>query len=405
MVVGLMSSRRRKFGAVSRNWELPAMLTGGLVALMGCGVFGNGGSPPPGTSTITSVAVTCSPTTVAASGTSQCSATVQGTGNFSSEVNWAANAGTISAGGVLTAPTATGGVTVTATSSEEATKSGSAAVAVAATAQTALSQHVVLVMEENQSYSTVVDKTAVWPNLNRLITEGALPTNYYADSHPSIGNYFMLTTGQLLTTNDNSTTVWDVDSIGRRMLDSGVPFKVYAEGIKRGYVGGNTGLYLVRHNPFARLSDIADSTEVADKVIWPFSQFKADLENGELPEFSYIVPDVNDDAHNGSPHEADTWLQKNVISPLSSYSAFKRGGDGILIVDFDEAEYSDTRFGGGHVSPVLWGPDVLVGYKQKSTTIYQHQSMLRTMMEALGLKDPPADAPTAPPMSEFFVQK
>jgi phosphatidylinositol-3-phosphatase len=267
------------------------------------------------------------------------------------------------------------------------------------------SKHVVIVVEENQSYSAVVDQTAVWPNLNKLISEGALPTNYYADSHPSIGNYFMLTTGQLLTTDDNSTTVWDVDSIARRMLDSDVSFKVYAEGISRGYVGGDTGLYLVRHDPLAKLSDIADNKKVADEVIWPFSQFKVDLDDGKLPEFSFIVPDVNHDVHNGTPQEADAWLHKNVISPLSKHAAFKHGGDGILIVDFDEAEDSDTRYGGGHVSPVLWGPNVLAGYKQKSTTIYQHQSMLRTMMEALELKDPPADAATAPSMSEFFVQK
>lgn len=286
---------------------------------------------------------------------------------------------------------------------DEPARSGGAATA--AQPMTPRSKHVVMVMDENSSYSSVVGKTDVWPNVNKLIGEGALPTNYYADSHPSIGNYFMLTTGQLLTTNDDSTTVWDVDSIARRMIDSDVSFKVYAEGISRGYVGGNTGLYLVRHNPFARLSDIADNPKVADEHIWPFSQFKVDLDDGKLPEFSFIVPNVNDDAHVGTPQQADTWLKKNVISPLSSHSAFKRGGDGILIVEFDEAEDSDTRFGGGHVSPVLWGPEALVGYKQKSTTIYQHQSMVRTVMEALGLKDPPADAATAPSMSEFFVQK
>jgi hypothetical protein len=31
--------------------------------------------------------------------------------------------------------------------------------------------------------------------------------------------------------------------------------------------------------------------------------------------------------------------------------------------------------------------------------------MLHTIMEALGLKEPPADAAAAPAMSEFFVQK
>jgi acid phosphatase len=301
------------------------------------------------------------------------------------------------------APATAGSITVTATSNEDTTMSGQAAISVQL--QTPQSKHVVLLVEENQSYSTVVGNTSVWPNLNRLISEGALPTNYFADSHPSIGNYFMLTTGQLLTTDDSSTTVWDVDNIARRMLSSDVSFKVYAEGISQGYVGGNTGLYLIRHNPFAMLSDVADNSQVANAVTWPFSQFAVDLANGALPEFSYIVPDVHDDAHNGTPQQADSWLQSNIVTPLSSYPAFQAGGDGILIVDFDEAETSDTAYGGGHVSPVLWGPDVLVGYTQTSAIVYQHQSMLRTMMEALSLTNPPGDAATAPSMSEFFVQR
>ncbi len=360
-------------------------------------------SPSSTTSSITSVSVSCSPSTVITGGTTHCAATVQGTGSYSSAVTWAATGGTISSSGVLTAPNTSGNVTVAATSTQDTTKSGEATVAVQLTVPS--SKHVILVMEENQSYSTVVGVTSVWPNLNKLIADGALPTNYYANTHPSIGNYLMLTTGQILTNNDNSTTVWNVDNIARRMLAENVPFRVYAEGITQGYVGGNTGLYLIRHNPFAELSDIADNTNVANEVIWPFSQFATDLANGTLPEFSYIVPDVDDDAHNGTPQQADSWLQSNVVGPLSKQAAFKSGGDGLLIVDFDEAEDSDTTYGGGHVSPVLWGPIVKSGYKQTSSTVYQHQSMLRTMMEVLGLPNPPAAAATTPDMSEFFVQQ
>jgi acid phosphatase len=258
-------------------------------------------------------------------------------------------------------------------------------------------------MEENSSYSTVVD-SGQWPNFNSLIKTGALPTNYYADTHPSNGNYLMLTTGQILTNDDSSTQVWNVDNIARRMLASGVSFRGYAEGITQGYVGGNTGLYLIRHNPFALLSDVADNATVANQVICPFTQFATDLANNALPEFSFIVPDVNDDAHNGTPQQADSWLQTNVVVPLSSYSAFAAGGDGVLIVDFDEAPTSNTDHRGGHVSPVLWGPMVRVGYMQTSTTNYQHESMLRTIMEGLGLSDPPGAAASAPSMSEFFVQ-
>jgi acid phosphatase len=353
--------------------------------------------------TITSVAVTCNPSSAGVNASSQCNAVVQGTGNFSSAVTWSASAGTINANGLLTAPAAAGSVTVTATSTQDTTKSGTATVTVQL--QTPQSSHVVLVMEENQSYATVVGNTNDWPSLNNLMSNGALATNYYANSHPSIGNYFMLTTGQLLTTDDSSTTVWNVDNLARRMLASGASFRIYAEGITQGYLGGNTGLYLIRHNPFAMLSDVADNQQVANQCIWPFSQFAADLANGTLPEFSFIVPDVDDDAHDGTPLQADAWLRANVIAPLSNSSAFASGGDGILIVEFDEAADSDTANGGGHVSPVFWGPKVKVGYTQTSTTVYQHQSMLRTVMEALRLSNPPGDAASAPSMSEFFLQK
>ncbi len=262
-----------------------------------------------------------------------------------------------------------------------------------------------MVLEENHSYTSVVRNSSDWPNLNALITNGALATNFYANAHPSIGNYFMLTTGQLLTTNDNSTTIWNVDNIARRMLASGTPFKIYAEGIPQGYLGGNTGPYLVRHNPFALLSDIAGDPQVASQHIWPFTQFATDLASGNLPAFSFIVPDVSDDAHDGTAHQADSWLQTNVVTLLSNSFAFAPAGDGVLIVDFDEAATSDAANGGGHVAVILWGPNVKVGFSQASSTLYQQQSMLRTVMELLRLPNPPGAAATAPSMTEFFVQK
>ncbi|HZZ37546.1 MAG TPA: alkaline phosphatase family protein, partial [Acidobacteriaceae bacterium] len=254
-----------------------------------------------------------------------------------------------------------------------------------------------------QSYSTVVGSSA-WPNLNHLIATGALATHYYANTHPSIGNYFMLTTGQILTNDDSSTTVYSADNIARRMLSSSVSFRVYAEGITRGYLGGNSGLYLIRHNPFAMLSDVADSSTVANTVLWPFSQFSADLTASAQPPFTYIVPDIDDDAHNGTPQQADTWLQTNVVGPLSKTPAFQAGGDGVLIVDFDEAADSDTTHGGGRVAAVLWGPGVKAGFTQTSSTVYQHESMLATIMELLNLPSPPGSSANAPLMNEFFVQ-
>lgn len=396
-------------GSISSAGVLSAPRTAGTVTVTAVSTQNSGAlgkatvtveSNPP---TIAAVSVTCNPATVDPGGTSQCSANVRGTGSYNSAVAWSASGGSISQGGLFTASSAAGTVTVTAKSVGDAAVSASSKVTVQAqtAAQSPQSGHVVWVMEENSGYSTVVGSGA-WPNLNDLIRDGALPTNYYANTHPSIGNYLMLTTGQVLTNNDNSTEVWNVDNIARRMLSSGVPFRIYAEGIGRGYVGGNTGLYLIRHNPFALLSDLAHNSQEAYDHIFPFSQFAADLANGDLPEFSYIVPDVDDDAHNGTPQQADSWLLSHVVNPLSNDSSFQPGGDGVLIVDFDEAADSDTTHGGGHVSPVFWGPIVKSGYRQTSSTVYQHESMLREMMQLLNLPDPPGAAGSAPLMTEFF---
>jgi hypothetical protein len=356
--------------------------------------------PPP---TITGITVACNPTSLVTNATSQCDAQVSGTGAYNTAITWTATAGSIGATGLFTAPASAGTATVTATSVQDPTHFATASLTIQY--QSPRSSHVVIVMEENQSYSTVAGNSAAWPNLNQLINNGAEPTNYYADTHPSIGNYFMLTTGQVLTNNDASVKVWNVDNVARRMLAAGVSFRVYAVGISRGYLGGDTGSYVIRHNPFAMLSDVASDPTVANETIWPFSQFAVDAANGTLPAFSFIVPDVYDDAHNGTPGQADSWLQTSVISRLSNDAAFAPGGDGVLIVGFDEAADSDKAHGGGHVAAVLWGPIVKVGYQQTTATLYQHESLLSTVMQLLGLPNPPGAAATAPVMTEFFVQK
>lgn len=82
--------------------------------------------------------VTVSPATPSVTGgtTQQFSATVTGTNNPGQGVTWAASAGTISAGGLFTAPAATASpqsITITATSMVDGTKSGSTTVTVPAT--------------------------------------------------------------------------------------------------------------------------------------------------------------------------------------------------------------------------------------------------------------------------------
>jgi acid phosphatase len=265
-----------------------------------------------------------------------------------------------------------------------------------ASAQIPASSHVFIVVEENHSYAQVIGNSAM-PYLNSLATKYALGTQYYANTHPSIGNYFMMTTGQIITNNDGYTGTVTADNIVRRMLTAGKTWKVYAESLPSvGYIGGNSGSYLKRHNPFAYFSDVRNSSVQRLNLV-PFTQFATDLANNHLPNLSFIVPNANNDAHNGSLATADSWL-KSKLAPLIASPTFQK--DGILIILFDESVSTDTTRGGGRVAFVMVGPRVKKGYK--STTVYQHQSTLKTVMKALGMTSFPGAASTAWDMRDFF---
>jgi hypothetical protein len=257
------------------------------------------------------------------------------------------------------------------------------------------SNHVVVVVEENHSYSSVINNASM-PYLNSLAKNYSLLTNYYANTHPSIGNYFEMTTGQIITNNDSYSGTVNVDNVVRELMLSGKTWKSYAESLPSvGYLGLASGAYVKRHNPLAYFTDVANSSTERARLV-PFTQFSKDLASNSLPTFSFVVPNVNNDAHNGSLSTADNWL-KNNIGPLLNNPGFKQ--DGILIIVFDESVTSDSAHGGGHVAAVVIGPKVKKGYK--STILFQHQSLLKTVIGAFGGNPDPGAAPSAPAFDVF----
>ena len=257
------------------------------------------------------------------------------------------------------------------------------------------SSHVFLMVEENHSYANVVGNSSM-PYFNGLVKKYGLATQYYANTHPSIGNYFMLTTGQVISNNDSLCKTLTQDNLVRHLLTAGKTWKAYAESLPAsGYTGCGAYPYAKKHNPFAYFSDVANSSERFNLV--PFTKFASDLANRTLPNFSFILPNLLHDAHDGSLAAADSWLKTN-IAPLINSATFQK--DGILIIVFDESLDSDKQHGGGHVPAVVIGPKVKPGYK--SVALYQHQTTLKTVMKALGLTSFPGAAGSAPSMADFF---
>lgn len=257
------------------------------------------------------------------------------------------------------------------------------------------SNHVVVVVEENHSYSSVINSSSM-PYLNSLAKNYSLLTNYYANTHPSIGNYFEMTTGQIITNNDGYMTTVNVDNVVREVMLAGKTWKSYADSLPSvGYIGGDKGNYSRHHNPLSYFSDVVNSSTERQRLV-PFTQFSKDLANNALPTFSFVVPNMIHDAHSGSLSAADSWLKTN-IGPLLNNPGFKQ--DGILIIVFDESLDSDTTHGGGHVAALVIGPKVKRGFK--STTLFQHPSLLKTVIEAFGGTPDPGSAPSAPAFNVF----
>jgi phosphatidylinositol-3-phosphatase len=92
----------------------------------------------------------------------------------------------------------------------------------------------------------------------------------------------------------------------------------------------------------------------------------------------------------------DSWLKTN-IDPLIKSPNF---GNSLLVLTWDESLDTDFTNGGGHVATVLVGPHVKSGFR--SLTLYQHQSLLRLVLDALKISDLPGAAAGASPMGEFF---
>jgi phosphatidylinositol-3-phosphatase len=254
----------------------------------------------------------------------------------------------------------------------------------------------VLVVEENHSFSDVITNAGM-PYLDSLVAQNSLATQYYANTHPSIGNYLMMTTGQIITNDDSFNGPLSVDNIVRHLILAGKTWKAYAESLPSvGYIGGDFGDYLHRHNPLSYFTDVTESPAEQQNLV-PFTQFALDLKNGQLPDFSFVAPNIFDDAHNGTLEQADQWLQTN-IAPLLSSSQFQNGG--LLLIVFDESETSDATNGGGHVPLVLAGPAVKQGFQ--SASLYQHQNLLKLITFYLGIDGDLGAATTASAMNEFL---
>src|SRR5215472_11087122 len=277
--------------------------------------------------------------------------------------------------------------------------------------------HVFIVVGENSAYSQTFSSTNM-PYLTSLANKYGVATKYWADTHPSIGNYEGLTAGQIFTNDDGQTPSsmpLSSDNIALEVQQAGKTWKDYVENLpSMPTCGGvNSGNYIVRHDPLQYFTDI--NTQAANYMC--FSQFATDLASNALPNLSWLSPNGFDDGHDSSATVFDSWLQ-TVITPLLASSYFQTGGDGLLIITFDEDDgtgtpnCSATTVGqgcGGQVETVIISARSKPAYQSTAgdpanlNNTYDEANILRTIADALGVKTSGlGGSATRVPMADFF---
>lgn len=243
----------------------------------------------------------------------------------------------------------------------------SASAALAAKTTVPTPDHVVIVLEENHSYSDIIGSPQA-PYINALAQSGALFTNSHAIEHPSEPNYLDLFSGANQGIHDDSCPhTFTVDNEGSELIAAHLSFAGYSEGLPaKGSQVCTYGKYARKHAPWTNFSNLPANTNL------PYTKFPKKFD--KLPTVSWVIPNLDDDMHDGTIQQGDTWLQNN----LSAYVAWAQAHNSLLIVTWDEDDGSQSN----QIATIFVGPMVKPGQYGESIT---HYTLLRTIEAMYGL--------------------
>ena len=311
--------------------------------------------------------------------------------------------------------------------------------------------HVFVIMMENTSYSDLLSASNPHTTfIQSLANNYGLATNYYGVTHTSLPNYVAVTSGSTWGSNSDDEAQADQGyfnhlSLFDQLNQAGVSWKGYMEsmpsaGYKGNYgdcsdpsldpncTGSDTGtaLYVRKHNPFMQYPDIFNNPQLAANVV-PLTQLSTDLADGNVPQFSWITPNICNDMHGGAPscpypnsptdtnqatlyQDGDSFLNTWVSAIMNSRAWT---GNSAIFIMWDEGGYSDnspygpedntgccdspvlpatapnptsgsggdlvggTLYGGGHVPMIVVARHGARGLTDSTTT--NHYSLLQTI--------------------------
>ncbi len=217
---------------------------------------------------------------------------------------------------------------------------------------------VMVVMMENQGYSQIIGQSAL-PYANQLAQQYGLATRSYGFAHISLADYLELVSGSNEGVTDDlppsAHSFPVVPTLADQLAAAGYRVGAYAENLPSDPTN-DSGLYAVRHNPWAYFPNAAITVKNSSALI-------PDLNSASPPDFVWYTPNLTDDGHTGVPTNTeanqlagtDAFLA-SFIPSVQSTAWYQSGGQ--IIIEWDEALQTDTSSingggGGGHVATIV----------------------------------------------------
>jgi phosphoesterase family protein len=256
--------------------------------------------------------------------------------------------------------------------------------------------HVVIVIMENHSFNEIIGSPNAPYINNTLAANGAVLTNHHAVEHPSQPNYLDLFSGSDQGSHDDATlagTPLSTPNLGALLLAKSLTFTTYSESLPSvGFTGDSfttvpgQNQYQRKHNPAVnwQSNDAPASNHLDPSLNQPFTAFPTtDVGFSSLPTVSIVVPNEQNDMHDGTVAMGDTWLSNNI----EAYRQWAANNNSVLIVTWDEDDSSQSN----QIATIVSGQNIRPGnYTESSIETVSghgtdHFNILRTLENFYGL--------------------
>ena len=268
--------------------------------------------------------------------------------------------------------------------------------------------HVFLFYFENEDYGKVIGNTRQAPYLNSLLPRSSVLGNFFAEEHPSDGNYLALAGGSTFgiplddPLEENPRYTISARNIGDLADAAHESWKGYLQSANGPCDDTVHSSYWDDDLPFLYFRDIRDRPGYCAAHLPPLASLPADLEHPvSTPDFAWISPNDCADMEGCGIRAGDAFLQRTLGAILRSPAWTTQRS--LAIITFDEDGYD-------HEHPAQRVPTIILGSRgvrrgYVSPDRYTHYSLLRTIEAALGLGTLTANDRYAQPVNDIFTSR